>query len=464
MAIIEKRGNSYSIRVSAGYNVQGRQLRKNFTWTPDPSMTEKQLSKELQRQIVHFEDLAKSGCLIDSSTKFEIFSQKWIALHAEKSLAPKTIQEYKRQLVRINQAIGHIRIDKLQPANLIEFYDKLGDVGIRKDTRYQATDRLMVIMKAKRLNATRVAILAQIGATTVQEAVKGVRVSKKSADAISGALGVLTVDLFSPVERAPALSGNTILRHHRLVSSILSTAVEWQVIPSNPATRVRTPRAEKNEPKFLDEVQARSVIELLQQESILNRTMVTLLIYTGIRRGELCGLKWSDLDPDKQLLHIRRAVQYLPEIGLFEKMPKSSTSIRVIRLSPVAIQLLKDYRKIQAADQLSCGDQWMDLDLVFTRWNGSYFNPDDLTKWFNGFVRRNGLPQVTPHSLRHTNATLMIAAGTDLRTVSKRLGHAQTSTTMNIYSHAIMSADEAAADTLGDILNPSRNADLGRAK
>ena len=100
---------------------------------------------------------------------------------------------------------------------------------------------------------------------------------------------------------------------------------------------------------------------------------------------------------------------------------------------------------------------------MFTRWNGSPFNPDDLTRWFRSFIKDNHLPDVSIHSLRHTNATLMIAGGTDIRTVSKRLGHAQTSTTTNIYAHAIKSADEAAAQTLEHLLDPQHQHN-GRTK
>jgi integrase len=249
------------------------------------------------------------------------------------------------------------------------------------------------------------------------------------------------------------LSGNSILHYHRLISSILTTAVEWQIILSNPAERARAPRAEKKEAKYLDDVEARQLIKLLDIEPIQYRTMVTLLIFSGLRRGELCGIKWSDIDFASGLMHVQRAVQYLPGKGLFEVPPKRGSQ-RVIKLPSVALRLLLEHKNAQAAEAKACGDQWQENALVFTRWNGTYFNPDDLTQWFNAFIQRNGLKKATPHSLRHTNATLMIAAGTDLRTVSKRLGHVQTSTTSNIYAHAIRSADEAASETLENILDP----------
>ena len=103
--------------------------------------------------------------------------------------------------------------------------------------------------------------------------------------------------------------------------------------------------------------------------------------------------------------------------------------------------------------RLNAGDQWIDTDRLFTQWNGLPIYPDTITEWFPKFLERSGLPRVTLHSLRHSNATLMIAEGVDIRTVSNRLGHAQTSTTLNIYSHALKSRDQDAAEKLDAVLN-----------
>jgi len=100
------------------------------------------------------------------------------------------------------------------------------------------------------------------------------------------------------------------------------------------------------------------------------------------------------------------------------------------------------------------GDQWEDCDRIYTSWNGKPAHPDTLTQWFVDFIKRTDLPPIHIHSLRHTNATLMIAGGENIRTVSQRLGHAQVTTTANTYTHAIQSADAKAAETLENILDP----------
>ena len=235
---------------------------------------------------------------------------------------------------------------------------------------------------------------------------------------------------------------------------MLETAVQWQLIPSNPCKRIKAPRAERKEARYLDEKQAAHLIALLDSEPIQYRTMILLLINTGLRRGELCALQWKDIDLVNAVLQVRRNTVYLAGQGLLDDTPKTASSQRAIKLPANCIPMLKEYRAWQNKERLKAGDQWHESDRVFTRWNGTPFRPDTLTNWFSDFVKRNDLPPVTIHSLRHTNATLLISSGTNLRTVSARLGHSQASTTANIYAHAIQSADAAAADTLNDILNP----------
>ena len=199
------------------------------------------------------------------------------------------------------------------------------------------------------------------------------------------------------------------------------------------------------------------LIELLEYEPIQYRTAVILLIYSGMRRGELLGLEWNDFDFKKYIVSIARASQYLPKKGVFTTRTKTSSSARVIKLPVAAFNLLMELRVKQAEERIRLGDQWQETDRLFTMWNGTPMHPDTISSWFRDFIKRHPeLPQIHLHSLRHTNATLLIAAGTNVRTVSRRLGHSQTSTTMDIYSHAIQSADAAAAEVLGDLLDPMK--------
>lgn len=216
------------------------------------------------------------------------------------------------------------------------------------------------------------------------------------------------------------------------------------------------PKLEQKEALYLDEVQTARLLECLNDADIQNRTIVQLLLYTGMRRGELCGLEWADVDFGNAVITVRRSSLYLPSKGIFEDTTKTASSQRSIKIPNAAVQLLRTFQKWQLQARLRAGDQWQESGRIFTTWNGSPIHPDTVSGWFRDFVRKNDLPPVHIHSLRHTNATLLIAAGTNLQTVANRLGHANTTTTSKIYAHAIQSVDAAAADTLQDLLNPTR--------
>jgi integrase len=389
MATIQKRGKSYYFTVSCGYDTKGNQVRKTKTWMPDSVLTPKQLEKELQRQVILFEEQVKTGQSADGNIKFADFIDKWITEHCEKQLQPKTISENKKLLKRIIPTLGHIRLDKLKPLHFQQFYNNLQEPGMNEKT-------------------------------------------------------------------GGFLSANTISHYHRLLSSMLNTAVLWGMIPNNPL-KIKPPKIEAKESSYLDDEQAVKLLDALDTESIVYRTMITLLLYTGARKGEVLGLEWKDIDFDNSLLSIVRSSQYISKQGIITKEPKNKNSIRSIKVSGDIIALLQQYKKWQEEERLKCGDRWNDTDRLFTQWNGTPMHPDTLPTWFDKFLKRHGLPDINIHGLRHTCASILIAQRVDIRTVSKRLGHAQPSTTSNIYSHQIRSADEAASDVLSLALNRKKN-------
>lgn len=456
MATITKRNNTYKITVSAGYDIDGKQIRKHKTWKPSPGMTAKQIEKEVNRQAVLFEEQVQNGTYLDGSIKFSEFAEQWFESYAKEQLKATTLERYRSMLPRINAAIGHMKLEKIQPQHLLSFYKNLSEEGIRADGKYKACCDLHALMRAKKLTFAKVAKSAGIGERTISSAVKGENVTEKTAKAISTALNEPLEKLFEPVNKGKTLSDTTIHHHHGLISSILACAVQWQIIFSNPCDRVKPPKISKPDPKYLDEEQARHLIEYLQDEGIQFRVMIELLMFTGLRRGELLGLEWSDIDFDNKVIQVRRNSLYLPDKGVFEDETKTAGSERAFKVSQDVIDLLKEQKAYQAAQRLKCGDKWQSSDRLFTSWNGAPLNPTYLTSKFRRFKQKHGIEGISVHGLRHTNATLQIAAGTPLTTVAHRLGHANASTTTRIYAHAIRSADETAAEAIANILSPAQ--------
>lgn len=458
MATIEKRGDTYRITVSAGYDINGKQIRYKKTWKPEKGMTKRQTEKELERQAVLFSELVKSGRYVDGSVNFAEFSRKWIDEYATEHLRPSTYRHYVDCLTRINQAIGHIHLDCLQPQHLLAFYSNLNEKGIRSDIKYRAKVELKPILKAQNLTQESFAELAGVSIGTVKQAVHGKNIAQKSAQVISGALKQPIKALFEPIGEDKTLASSTIQYYHRVISSILESAVQWQIILFNPCERVKPPKKVRSEAKYLDDKQTAELLTELEKEPLLYQTIYSLIVYTGMRRGEACGLTWHDIDLDNGIVDINKATLYTPEKGTYDGDTKNETSRRVIKMPEPAVDILRKYRVYQAAEKIKLGDKWQGNDKVFTSVYGRPIHPDTVTKHFHSFILKTDLPKITVHSLRHTNATLMIANGTDIKTVSRRLGHADVSTTGNIYTHAIKSADELAADKLTDIFSKRKQA------
>ena len=343
--------------------------------------------------------------------------------------------------------------------HLLTFYENLAEGGIRADTKYKCLVDLKQYIADNNLSKAAFARKCGLQVTSLSGVVKGGNCNIGTAEKISKGLDIPLQKAFEPINTGKPLAAKTVLHHHRLISSMLSTAVEWGILFSNPCDRTKPPKVERKEPKYLDEVQAATLLDLLETEDTEYKTIIRLLLFTGLRRGELLGLEWSDIDFEKATLQVCRSSLYLPDRGIFEDDTKNATSNRIIKLSQTAVNDMKAYKLYQMEHSFRIGDQWKGSQKIFTTAEGKPLHPDTLSRWFSNFIKAHSdvLPPVTIHSLRHTNATLQIAGGVPLTTVAKRLGHADTVTTSRIYAHAIKSADEAAAETLENLLTPNQN-------
>jgi len=461
MATVQKRNNSYLISTSCGYDNQGKQIRKTMTWKPSPGMTPKQIEKELERQAVLFEEQVRTGHYLSGNVKFADFVETWFKDYAETQLRPLTIQRYKQLKGRTVEALGHLQLERIQPQHLLAFYQNLAEPGIKADTAYICTVDLKAKIKEKKLKIGQFCELARIADTTLRVAWNGQPVSLQSAQNICDALDMKLKQAFKPKDEEQGLSATTIVHYHTFISAILERAVKWGLIVSNPCRRIDPPKMEKKNPQYLNEADAARMMELLQSEAEPNRTIFNLLLYTGMRRGELLGLEWKDIDLDTGVLSICRTSQYTNERGIFTDDVKTSSSHRSMKLPENLVELLKQYKAWQDGEREKIGDRWEDTDRLFTAWNGAPMSLSSPYVQLQNFLKRHNLPKINIHGLRHTNATLLIAQGVNARTVAGRLGHSMTSTTLNIYSHELQSADAAAAEALEGILGKKKTSGQG---
>jgi signal recognition particle GTPase len=173
MANITKRNDSYLIRVSAGFDGTGKRIHKCLTWKPPADMTPKQAEKEAKRQAMLFEEKCLSGQILDSNMKLNEFIDIWLTSYAEPQLRPKTRDRYKQLLPRIRQALGHMKLEKIQPHHLNLFYENLSEESIREDVKYHATADLRPLLKEKCITQTIIAERTGVGINTIASAVSG---------------------------------------------------------------------------------------------------------------------------------------------------------------------------------------------------------------------------------------------------------------------------------------------------
>lgn len=253
------------------------------------------------------------------------------------------------------------------------------------------------------------------------------------------------------------LSNKTIIEHHRLIHTVMEQAIKEGMIPYNPADRVMLPRAEHKEVNYFQPEQIAAIREALKEEPFRWQMLTHMLLITGARRGEILGLKWDNVDYDKGQIYICNSVLRDSNNGIYEDTPKTDRSRRYISLPAETLAMLRKYELWQKGERLRLGVYFQYKGFVFSQDNGDPINPDSVTAWLAKFSKRHGLPHINPHAFRHTMASMLYYNGVDSVSISARLGHAQVSTTANIYAHVVEKADRRNADILSRVYYRAEN-------
>lgn len=456
MATVEKRsgknGVSYRITVAAGIDTSRNQVRHRMTWRPEPGMTARQEQKALQRAIADFERNIELGYQIDNRQTFAQYAEYVLDLKARTGVKPLTIERYKSLLRRINAAIGHIKLVDLRPQHLNAFYKNLTEKGVRIDgSRALPKVDFGELLAERDTTKADFAAQAGVGASTISAICRGDRVNWDTAQKIAAAVQVPMESLFTIEKHDKPLSQKSILEHHRVIHTILAQAEKEMLVLYNAAAKAAPPKVERKIPNYFQPEQIRDILDALEDEPILYRTLTHLMIVTGCRRGELVGLKWEKVDMDTGRIKIDQALLYHPSTGVFESTTKTNDT-RYLILPQETVAVLKTWRRHQLELRLMNGDRWQDTGYVFTRDTGEPIHPQTISGWQRDFSKRHNLPHINPHAFRHTVASVLLANGTDVVTVSKQLGHASVNTTESFYSHIIEENKSKAAECIADVM------------
>jgi integrase len=245
------------------------------------------------------------------------------------------------------------------------------------------------------------------------------------------------------------LAGETVAHVHRLLRRALGHALTWGSIQQNPAAIARPPRVAESEIEIASEPEIAAVLNHLEGRNKQLYVLATLELATGARRGELLALVWKDLDAKAGTLRIERSLETTADEGLKIKSPKTKHGRRTLGIPASTVEALRAHWRAQGEGRLALGlGRATPADLIFSAWDGSPLKPDSLSKtWLRATEAATGRP-INLHSLRHHHASNLIAAGADILTVSRRLGHASATLTLNVYGHLYPSADDKAVQAI----------------
>ena len=388
MATITKRNNSYRIKVSCGYDVNGKQVIQSKTWKSSEGMTARQIEKELQRQTVLFEQECLKGNIV-SAVKFQTVAEEWLDSYVKKNLRQSTYEGYLKQEKRVYSAIGHLRIDKVTTRNIQLFINSLSEDGVNEFT-------------------------------------------------------------------SKPLSPKTVRHYHSFISNVFSYAIRQGMLTDNPCSRVTLPKKEQSEKKIYTKEQTEKFLELLQGEPLKYRLFFTILTYSGLRKGEMLGVEYKDIDWQNRTIKISRTSLYTPQKGIYTDTTKTARSKRYVRLSQFLMTMLQEHKDEQDRERERLGELWEDNDRLFVKWNGKPMNPHTPYEWLDGFCKKNDLPFYGVHHYRHLFASLAISEGVDIVTVSGALGHTNPNVTLGVYSHIIQDVQDKITNALENALDFSK--------
>jgi len=239
------------------------------------------------------------------------------------------------------------------------------------------------------------------------------------------------------------LAPRTVGHVHRVLHKALAVALDWDLVSSNAADRVRAPRVVAGEVEILTEQQVSEVLTRLHGRALY--PIVALALATGLRRGELLALSWGNVDLDAAKLRVERSLEQTKE-GLHFKSPKTRHGRRVVSLSPWIVRDLRAHRKAQQEQRLRLGlGQLPDETLLFPNPDGDARSPNAMSKEWTRTAAQLRLPRVNFHAFRHTHASQLIAARMDVLTISRRLGHGSPTITLTVYGHLFSNTDDEAA-------------------
>lgn len=396
----------YLLRVANGRlkSSSTRYAKKNFTVSKELSDTKKR--KILEEETFKFEEEIKKGTYTNGNVYFKQYSLGWLYIKKQSNLAPSTICGYENIVNRFNEEFGQYRVDEITNIMIVKFFAKLRTKGSNKNNE------------------------------------------KKG------------------------LSEKSIKNIYDVLFNIFECAIEDEIIYKNPLKSKNFPKPKpvKKDIIFLEEEDIKKLAQSLKTDEVdlKYQCMTRIALGTGARIGEIEALEWKDIDFITGKIKITKTIQRIGGIGMIEKSPKTDNSKREVFIGEDVIELLKQHKAEQEETKKSIGDLWLNNiefkdakgktfiknnDKVFTQWNGKPIYNGTFAYWLKKFTTKHNLKAYTPHSFRHTFATLSLEEHQPINAISKTLGHSNISTTSNIYIKTTDKSKEVLSTVMSNKMN-----------
>lgn len=406
MPTIEHRGpNKWRVGVRTSVEDGRKWIRQNISFPAGMPEHEQRRRAELAAaQLMLDVESGKAVPTYDMTVRG--FSEMWINEHVRPNCTPNTLKNYQYFLdSRILPALGDLRLQSLNVITINRWLNSMREEcakssAIPADQRKRKSDRDRPDMPMR------------------------------------------------------PLSDRTIRHYYDCLNYMLNKAVEWKILGHNPMDDMEKPKVKKRRVKYLDDRQAVQLLRCLSfEESLPFRCAVLLALLCGLRLGEVGALCLEDINWEDCSININRALKYTPEEGSFIADPKSEDSVRIVDLPSGMMALLEETRRYHEDAERILGDRWYGCGRICCNWDGRPYHHDTPSKQFRKFADANGFEGVRFHDLRHTHATLLFANNIDAVAVASRLGHADASTTLRVYAHAVRQRDRDSADAMQRLLD-----------
>ena len=361
----------------------------------------------------------------------------------------------KLHLKIVESKLGKYLLSEMIPPVIQSFCQWLMERRYEKYTII-AKPALSTLIDERRITLLSIAEGCKIAQTTLFAALHGKNVTKTTATKICDYLQIQLTQYFTVKKESKPYSHSANNGVKIFIHGVLHEAVRQGLIEHNYASKdyIRPVGGTKGKKEILGSVdECKHFIECMNTETdIRKKVAFACYLYLGLRNAEVVGLAWRNIDLENNTIAIVQNTIYAGKLfGTVSKPPKSRQSNRIIGIPTALAEILKEYRAWWLVEQERHGDLWADKDKLFLSNAGKETSGGTLAGWLKEFEEKHGIKNVTPHGLRHSSVTLLIANGVDVKTVSARAGHADIQTTLNIYSHYTKEADRQAANKIDEL-------------